>query len=562
MTLKNQKMRALRLESLESRRVLAGAVALPPLPSNVSPWHNEIAPSDVNRDGSITVRDAAAVISGLTLHGPSQLEDWAGGEGEADSQRSGPFSDLDVDGDWALTPRDAQQILAELFASGAVTGIVYDGPEPASEPRFVDGDVLYDFDWSGVFPADSQTEPDGDVHVNEAGPEATPLATDDWAYYGASLASIDPSDDVDVFQFTAMASVEYSVSALWLSEAGEVRVEVVDESGEVLAEGATSEAQSWASFSTPELVESQTYFLRVSGDGENIGDYYVSTVRQWGGDLPIFQPQTDAELGNDIHADQAGDDATLLPLDQFGYLSSVDSNIDSAADIDAFRVELPSEGSLYVGDFSGADEAIGVEVLDADGNVLTPSDSDVRIWDGSLLRFDVDGGEYFVLVSGVSDYVGPYAVEVFFSPAFNGDPGFEPPTIDPDSPLGEDIHADQIGDDATRLATFEASGLSIGGVTSNIDTANDVDVFRLDLNSQAVYFVSMTARFDFEVVLTDASGEVLAEIEPVESSEEFGLAGQADLPRGETVVYASIRSTDGSTGQYEFGFVGFEGGEF
>ena len=62
-------------------------------------------------------------------------------------------------------------------------------------------------------------------------------------------------------------------------------------------------------------------------------------------------------------------------------------------------------------------------------------------------------------------------------------------------------------------------------------------------------------------VLTNEAGEVLAELEPVEESEEFGLAGYAQLDRGATVVYASVRSTDGSTGQFEFGFAGFEDSE-
>ncbi len=149
--------RKLRLESLEIRQVLAALVVLPPPvdDSAPSPWHNEVAPHDVNRDGAITTRDAAAVLSGLAMHGSIRLDDWPDGERLQGAHRAGPIQAIDVDGDRALTPRDAQQILSGLFVHGDRDGIVYDADPDELGP----GAAEIDFDMGIAPPVEGRHRP-------------------------------------------------------------------------------------------------------------------------------------------------------------------------------------------------------------------------------------------------------------------------------------------------------------------------------------------------------------------------------------------------------------------
>lgn len=99
---RQQRRSSLRLELLESRRLMAGDAA----DSGASRWHNLVEPSDVNADGQVAPLDALLVINTLT-----------GGrftQGRLDTEPLAVDPFLDVDDNGFVSPIDALLVINDL----------------------------------------------------------------------------------------------------------------------------------------------------------------------------------------------------------------------------------------------------------------------------------------------------------------------------------------------------------------------------------------------------------------------------------------------------------------
>ncbi|MCA9191340.1 MAG: tandem-95 repeat protein [Planctomycetales bacterium] len=97
------RLRALRMESLENRELLAADTSLP--------FHNPLISEDVDYNFSVTPRDALMIINEINSRGSYDLGD------QPDASRSAPAF-LDVSGDGVLSPQDALMVINFLNGEG------------------------------------------------------------------------------------------------------------------------------------------------------------------------------------------------------------------------------------------------------------------------------------------------------------------------------------------------------------------------------------------------------------------------------------------------------------
>ena len=90
---RRQIVKALRVETLERRNLMAG---------DVSPWHNDIVAQDVNADGRLTPLDALLVVNDLNVNGSRKIS----------SQGIGHFIDVNNDGN--VTAIDSLMVINAL----------------------------------------------------------------------------------------------------------------------------------------------------------------------------------------------------------------------------------------------------------------------------------------------------------------------------------------------------------------------------------------------------------------------------------------------------------------
>ena len=131
------------------------------------------------------------------------------------------------------------------------------------------------------------------------------------------------------------------------------------------------------------------YFLRVSGFGDAAGDYA----------LRIREGAWDIDIGDDRA------EARLLAMDEVQ-----NSAISPAGDVDYWRVEVPSRGTLVVESEGGTDTSGTLE--DALGTTLAvdgDSAGDARN-QNFRIEHHLAPGYYFVRVSGYQDKTGDYAL--------------------------------------------------------------------------------------------------------------------------------------------------------
>lgn len=94
--------RRLGIEALEDRRLLDAS----------APWHNDALPLDINQSGAVTASDALGVISQLLVRGVGPLPAPDPGP---------PLLYIDVNGDNALSPRDAATVINRLLTPTTVS---------------------------------------------------------------------------------------------------------------------------------------------------------------------------------------------------------------------------------------------------------------------------------------------------------------------------------------------------------------------------------------------------------------------------------------------------------
>jgi hypothetical protein len=263
-----------------------------------------------------------------------------------------------------------------------------------------------------------------------------------------------------------------------------------------------------------------------------------------GGPAP-FDSVPDSPLGDDIHQGGLDDSATELFFDLD--VVEIHSHIDRDADSDVFRFVAPSK-LLIIG--VNGEVPLIVQLHDAEGQMII---------DTAALSGDVEPGEmlplvdvatrpgqqYFLSVGSTKGQRGEYQLQLHAP--LNVDPiGPNPPHdpgLHPDAVIGDDIHVDVRGPDATRVE-FDSSGLM--RVSSHLDSGQDTDYFQFVGRAGRVLGEGggVTEELDFDFSLIDADGNVL-------STANSGYSVEAVIDQGRT-YFLAVSSASATVGQYVF----------
>ncbi|MCG8653872.1 MAG: dockerin type I domain-containing protein [Pirellulales bacterium] len=328
-----KKRRALRLESLECRRLLAA-----------SPWTNPLEPLDTNGDGTVTARDALVTINQISrasgetagIVSPPIL----GATGAA------PPYHFDTSGDRRITALDALRVINHLGRAGE----------------------------------------GGGEQVNEASPPPAEVAKltfeEDFARTSGVLSS---ATERDTFEFIAHRShVAIDLSSLSKESIAEIRV--LDEFGRQITKA--SELRERAAFEGIKLpvTQGRKHQIVVERAAPEVSiqpepyayvlDVFQFETDQWRGAtisnvngyewIDHFGP--DSEMGDDLHGNESARATLVRP---FNKKISFLSHLDSDQDVDWFRIPVNSNAvRLSVHRSQGT--RIKFDVFDAQLDPLEP----------------------------------------------------------------------------------------------------------------------------------------------------------------------------------------------
>ena len=287
------------------------------------------------------------------------------------------------------------------------------------------------------------------------------------------------------------------------------------------------------------VVGAATDFMDADGDGQLSPSDALTVINA------INQGWHLGSLNNvptdDLQPGTPGPDAQQLDVTH-GF-AKVRSAINTDGDVDVFQV-TPTKTQLNVALFSAASGPLHVSVVTVttgdSGPVTTEIGSAATIAGShapAKVNVDVTAGTtYYVVVKGDAGVTGLYGLGVL---NYNGE-DFTPKT---DSPLGTDIH-DSTPAKATTL-TFDHTHAQ---VVSNVDSAGDSDMFKLDATDGKLV-VTAGAAFPLTVQVTDSNGKVLGTIT---SSDRSVLS--MNVATGS--YYVSIAAANGTdTGAYRLDVV-------
>lgn len=276
-------------------------------------------------------------------------------------------------------------------------------------------------------------------------------------YFG----ELSPDDSSQTLRFTP--SEDGVIDVVITSSIGEslTNLEVLDAAGNLMDVTSTEQMDGFEKL-TFDATAGETYQLAVSSDDVCNGFFMVtvdfSTVPE-----PV-----------DFHVDEIGADSTELVFTDG--IATLDGELEMAGDVDTFRLVADSDGKaiLHLSETDGETATeLHVSVYDASGEVVTRGLTNEKV----LLSFDVaKGSEYFVAVHATEDQVGTYSLEL------------EMPTT-PVGTIPVDLHADEIGDQATLL-TLEDGSVSVSGA---LETAEDRDAFRVVSPTDGEMVVDVTS---------------------------------------------------------------------
>jgi len=242
------------------------------------------------------------------------------------------------------------------------------------------------------------------------------------------------------------------------------------------------------------IVGAASDFVDASGDGQLSAVDALTVINTLNQGLHLGSP-------NDLPTDDQqpgtpGPDAPLLDLSN-GF-AKVRAVINTDGDVDVFQI-TPSKAELNVALFS-IGKAMTVTVVDRAGNELGTAVTDASSHSPARTSLDVQAGTtYFLVVKADPGVTGPYGLTVLnFT-----DEEFTPVT---DSPLGTDIHG-------ATPATATPLPLTHGHaeVSSNVDAAADVDMFKIDAVAGKLS-VSAGAEIPLNIQISDSTGKILGSI--------------------------------------------------
>ena len=266
-----------------------------------------------------------------------------------------------------------------------------------------------------------------DPHADVIGDEATVLefapANGESANVSTINSHIDSVDDVDVFQWVAVAS-RSTVSAYSGDGRLEQSMDIFDANHNLIARSrAEHDGVLWGLTNLSIATHvGDTYYVAIGGSREGIGQY-VLNVRQTQSSSATLDrgPEADSELGDDRHGNTASGDATVLSPDASGQVR-IGSFIDAPGDIDAFRFTGTGGVAFAVAMNLDAGAATKIRVLDSAFNVLEPGnatdlDPFGMVGDQSLRRWNTQVGQtYYLEVSAGERFIGKYVLNLFAEP--------------------------------------------------------------------------------------------------------------------------------------------------
>jgi hypothetical protein len=415
------------------------------------------------------------------------------------------------------------------------------------------------------------SRPGDDIHSNVPNDSATELKTSDDGFERVQ-SFLDSRHDVDAFSVVATGT-QLHVSALLFFEPTTAVLSVLNaDANAVVAQYTPADLDDGEDGFVPcecgdygfidlfpgleiSTEPGEMYYVTIEAGGGNVGRYILDV-------FDITTPPTppvgnpDSQQGSDPHADLPGRQATnLSSLDD---VIIVDSYIDQAGDADVFHL-VATGNMITVSARSWTNQfQVAVDVLDVQGNVLghnrlfnAANAASATVWRDpayfipSLPVETRPGGHYFVRVSSGPLIDGEYVLEIVQHP--NPDLGF---IGTPDSNEGEDLHANNIGADATPLS-WDANRATID---THIDYADDADVFAITPEFPRVEFSAFAVDPDLKLVLEvwDEHSHLLAISRFAESNvglfDSF-LNLSLDLHPTQT-YYLRVRSNAGTTGEY------------
>ena len=455
-----KRRRKLFVDKLEKRIVLSA-----------SPWQNPLEAMDVNHDSFISPIDALLPINMMNESGSEQMRDVGAPPILADMMAEVENYYMDANGDGYLSPADALSVI-NLLAEGE-----------------------YIQDWEEQLPIETHdTFPDS--------PDNAAQLDLDWGY--AFIESeINNAYDVDAFQFIATDD-RVAIDVFNEGIPHGVVVELLNQNMELVARAESGDDYQWCegNIDVPVEVEA-TYFVMVSAYAAEDTGHYILDLFQYEDDW--WEPAHDSELGDDIHGDTI-DTATALTL-EWGF-TTINSYIDQAGDIDQFSVQANQgqlSASIYQGD---SDELLRISVTDTDGNLIGLTQGDAE---GAWIELSVEDGTYYVAIESLESNISSYTLDV----SHWSDELWE---LDADSEMGDDIHPNEIGADATFL--LEDVAYDYTQNVSHLDFEGDLDVYQFvagdSFASVSVYANNWEAQNFPGATVYDATG---IPMEPVLSSE-------------------------------------------
>ena len=224
---------------------------------------------------------------------------------------------------------------------------------------------------------------DIDDHADQIGPDATVvnIAAVNGQLRGSAQGQIETAGDVDVFQFEIAQPDELSFELLMVGSGAEVRADLLDDSGDLIAT-TTSGATLPGTFT--ETLGRGTYFVTVE-----------SAVP---GGLTEYTFKVALATPFDDHSDQIGPAATKIDL--FGGNGALVGNgggqLERSGDVDVFQFTAAMDATIRL-DFFGVQTSVNFAVVDAAGTVLASGDSAFFL--PGQLDLEVSAGTYYVVAS-------------------------------------------------------------------------------------------------------------------------------------------------------------------
>ena len=375
---KRRHRKHLRLEELESRRLLAA-----------SPWTNPLDHLDSTGDGNVTSRDALVIINQLSPERKRDVETIAppilGPTGTGDSFY------YDSTGDRRITARDALLSINHLARNSPLAESF-----PQSDPR----------------PTSNSATAPGNLSMSDG--------------FARSSGTLKTADQRDTFRFVAeSAHVAIDIS----SSAGDSITDslVLDEFGAEVAKSSQLGHRSPSEGIKIPVTVGRTYQIVVElmpTQASSVGsatplpytlDVLQFDLMQWPGVTIsnvhgyewIEHLGPDSSLGDDIHDDDPSDATLIRP---FRKRIQFESHIDDADDVDWFRVPVTNEAISFEARGQKESLRLGINVLDPDLNPIEPVTVTSHADTTESGTYPVgDTGEVLIGLQSVSGALGRYA---------------------------------------------------------------------------------------------------------------------------------------------------------